>query len=78
MGTPDFISPEQAMNARGADHRADQYSLGCTLYYLLTARVPFPESTMTEKLLKHHLNEPAPIEGLRRTSRRRWPSWFAS
>ena len=37
-GTPDFIAPEQIVNARRADIRADIYSLGCTLYYLLIVR----------------------------------------
>jgi serine/threonine-protein kinase len=65
VGTPDFISPEQAMNAKNVDGRADIYSLGCTLYYLLTGRPPFVGESMTEKLLKHHLEEPAAVEGLR-------------
>jgi hypothetical protein len=59
VGTPDYISPEQARNSHDVDIRADLYSLGCTLYYLLTGQPPFPGGTLTEKLLKHQL-DPAP------------------
>jgi serine/threonine-protein kinase len=64
MGTADFMAPEQGRDARTADARADVYSLGCSLYYLLTARLPFPGGTASEKLLRHHLEEPAPLEQL--------------
>ncbi|WDI42250.1 protein kinase domain-containing protein [Bremerella sp. P1] len=50
MGTPDFISPEQAEDARNADIRSDIYSLGATLYYLLAGRSPIAGSNVTEKL----------------------------
>jgi serine/threonine protein kinase len=53
VGTPDYVAPEQARNPRGADIRADIYSLGCTFYYLLTREVPFPGGTPTEKMLRH-------------------------
>ncbi|MCI0460516.1 MAG: protein kinase [Gemmataceae bacterium] len=67
MGTPDFLAPEQARNSRGSDIRADLYSLGCTLYYLLTGRVPFPSGSVTEKLLQHHLDQPEPVGQVRGT-----------
>jgi serine/threonine protein kinase/WD40 repeat protein len=68
IGTPDFIAPEQAINARTVDHRADLYSLGCTFYYLLTGRPPYGEGSPAEKLQKH-VNEkvsPRPVEEIRR------------
>ncbi len=65
LGTPDFIAPEQARDARKVDHRADIYSLGCTLYYLLTGRPPFAGGTDVQKLLRHVNEKPFPIEELR-------------
>jgi serine/threonine protein kinase/tetratricopeptide (TPR) repeat protein len=65
VGTADFIAPEQARNARDVDIRADIYSLGCTLYFLLSGKIPFPGETLTEKLIKHQLDEPRPLESLR-------------
>ncbi|MBL8796063.1 MAG: SUMF1/EgtB/PvdO family nonheme iron enzyme [Planctomycetia bacterium] len=65
MGTADYMAPEQALNAKRVDIRADVYSLGCTLYHLLTGQVPFPGETVTEKLLKHHLHEPEPVAAWR-------------
>jgi WD40 repeat protein/serine/threonine protein kinase len=65
MGTPDYIAPEQAISSHEVDIRADIYSLGCTFYYLLAGRVPFPGGSLTEKLLKHQLETPRPIEALR-------------
>jgi formylglycine-generating enzyme required for sulfatase activity/serine/threonine protein kinase len=65
VGTPDFIAPEQILNARSADIRADLYSLGCTFYFLLTGRPPFPGESLGEKLVRHQLHEPDLVELLR-------------
>ena len=53
LGTPDYLAPEQALNAAAADERSDLYSLGCTFYFLLTGHPPFPEGTGPEKLVAH-------------------------
>jgi serine/threonine protein kinase/WD40 repeat protein len=62
MGTPDFIAPEQAVDAHQADIRSDIYSLGATLYYLLSGRAPFAEESVMHKLKSHAEVEPKPIE----------------
>jgi serine/threonine-protein kinase len=63
-GTPDYIAPEVAHDADSRDVRSDLYSLGCTLYFLLTGRVPFPGGTWTEKLLRHQYDAPVPLRAL--------------
>jgi hypothetical protein len=65
LGTPDFIAAEQASNPHNADIRSDLYSLGCTFYYLLTGRVPFPGGTTIDKLFRHRLEEPTSLGILR-------------
>lgn len=65
MGTPDYLSPEQGRNLENVDIRADVYSLGCTLYYLLTGEVPFPGGTPLEKIERHASMEPEPVASLR-------------
>lgn len=53
IGTAAFMAPEQADNAAAVDHRADIYSLGCTLYSLITGRFPFQGTTALEVISKH-------------------------
>ncbi|MBY0523264.1 MAG: serine/threonine protein kinase [Gemmataceae bacterium] len=62
VGTADFMAPEQAKNASTTDRRADIYSLGCTLYYLLAGQTPFAGANCVEKLLHHQLDEVPAIE----------------
>lgn len=58
VGTPDYMAPEQAKNSSTVDHRADLYSLGCTLFFLIRGQAPFPEGSPIDKLIRHQLNEP--------------------
>jgi serine/threonine-protein kinase len=62
LGTFDYISPEQARDPRAADVRSDIYSLGCTLYYMLCGRPPFPEGTVLQKLLSHNSDRPPDLQ----------------
>jgi serine/threonine protein kinase len=59
MGTVDYMSPEQAMSTKSADARADQYSLGITLYYLLTGNPAYTGDTLMARLMAH-ANSPIP------------------
>ncbi|MEZ6058805.1 MAG: serine/threonine-protein kinase [Planctomycetaceae bacterium] len=58
LGTFDYISPEQARDPRTADIRSDIYSLGCTMYHMLTGQPPYPEGTALQKLLDHQGKTP--------------------
>ena len=49
MGTPDYLSPEQAKNSHAVDIRSDLYSLGCTLYFLLTGQSPFARAELAHR-----------------------------
>ncbi len=59
MGTPDYMSPEQGSDSHQVDVRSDLYSLGCTLFHLLTGEVPYPGGSFMDKLIKHRM-DPVP------------------
>ncbi|MEX2285867.1 MAG: protein kinase [Planctomycetaceae bacterium] len=61
LGTADYLAPEQALDSHTVDARADIYSLGCTLYFMLTGHPPFTEGTLAQRLMSHQVKEPPPI-----------------
>jgi serine/threonine protein kinase len=61
LGTADYLAPEQALNSHEVDSRADIYSLGCTMYFLLTGHPPFPEGTLAQRIVKHQTQNPVDI-----------------
>jgi serine/threonine protein kinase len=65
VGTVDYMPPEQAQDSSKVDERSDLYSLGCSMYYALTGRPPFPVGTKIEKLRKHLKARPEPLLQLR-------------
>jgi serine/threonine protein kinase len=66
LGSVDYMPPEQALKDTNLDGRADLYSLGCTLYFLLTGHPPFSHGTLPERILKHQTQEPPSIRSQRR------------
>jgi eukaryotic-like serine/threonine-protein kinase len=62
LETGAFLAPEQTLGGHGVDARADVYSLGCSLYFLLTGHPPFPHGTMCQRLMAHQNDTPPPIE----------------
>jgi tetratricopeptide (TPR) repeat protein/predicted Ser/Thr protein kinase len=60
MGTPPYMSPEQATNAAGVTRQSDVYSLGATLYHMLAARPPFQAASALETLFQVQTQEPVP------------------
>ena len=65
LGTADYVAPEQAVDSSDVDIRADIYSLGATFYFLLTARTPFLEGTVAQKLIWHQTRKPKALRLLR-------------
>ncbi|MDB5309146.1 MAG: stkP 1 [Gemmataceae bacterium] len=61
VGTPDYMAPEQAKDARSSDVRADIYSLGCVLYRCLAGRPPFPDANIMTQMLRHATESPPPL-----------------
>ncbi len=62
VGLMDWIAPEQTEDAADVDARSDLYGLGCTLYYALSGRPPFPGGSRLDKIRKHRGEEPPPLE----------------
>jgi serine/threonine protein kinase len=65
LGTVDYVAPEQVLDSHSVDIRADIYSLGATLYFLLAGHPLFPEGKKSEKLLWHQTRRPRAIRELR-------------
>ncbi len=64
VGTFDYVAPEQARHSHSADIRSDIYSLGCTLYHMISGQVPFPTPSLPEKLFAHQAMEPTRLDKL--------------
>jgi eukaryotic-like serine/threonine-protein kinase len=62
LGTPDYMAPEQARDARLADIRADIYSLGCVLYHLLAGQPPFPDTNFISQMIRHATEPATPLK----------------
>ncbi|MEY4957743.1 MAG: hypothetical protein RL409_2000 [Gemmatimonadota bacterium] len=65
VGTPAFMSPEQATGEREIDGRSDIYSLGVVGYLMLTGRLPFEATSTPAMLMKHVSETPMPIRAVR-------------
>jgi serine/threonine protein kinase len=65
LGTTDYMAPEQALDSHQADIRADIYSLGVTFYFLLAGHGPFQKGSPLQKLIRHQIEPPQPIQELR-------------
>jgi eukaryotic-like serine/threonine-protein kinase len=65
LGTPLYMSPEQATGSRSLDARSDIYSLGAVAYYLLTGRPPFDEETAIEAIIAHARDPVVPLSKVR-------------
>lgn len=61
VGTPEYIAPEQTRDGQSIDSRADVYSLGCTMYFLLSGKLPFSKGTTAQKIQAHREQSPQPL-----------------
>ncbi|WP_298868934.1 FHA domain-containing serine/threonine-protein kinase [uncultured Gimesia sp.] len=61
VGTPEYIAPEQTQDGQAVDIRSDIYSLGGTMYFLLTGKLPFPKGTAAQKIKAHRHSSPQSI-----------------
>ncbi|MBY0524337.1 MAG: serine/threonine protein kinase [Gemmataceae bacterium] len=66
IGTADYLAPEQALDFHNADIRADIYSLGCTLYFLLAGQPPFAGGNLAQKVTNHLHSKPPDIGQFRK------------
>jgi predicted Ser/Thr protein kinase len=73
VGTPLYMSPEQAMGRQQVDARADIYGIGVVLFQLLTGAPPF-DGNDSQEVARRHVSEPVPVAGL---SREGIPSWLS-
>lgn len=65
LGTPNYVAPEQALNIRNADHRSDIFSLGCSLFKLLTGELPWRGASVTDRLVARTREDAAPARQFR-------------
>lgn len=66
LGTPAYAAPEQVLEPHSVDIRADIFSLGCSLYYLLTGQIAYPRSNEGGNWLRHQMHIPLPVDQIRR------------
>jgi serine/threonine-protein kinase len=65
VGTADYMAPEQGRDSHNVDGRADLYSLGCLLFFLLTGKPPFSGGTKVQKIVSHQMEEAPRLERVR-------------